>query len=105
MAYIDSEGRITIDEQAALADCRKEAEAEAILQDAAKQLKAVISDTEGYQGNTVNAIREKAEEMLIRTNKLIANLEEAQRYTKRVVAHYKAVDEQCRAALAAANQS
>ena len=99
MAYRDSDGRITIDEQAALSDVRKAAEAEQILRTAATRLRQLISETQGYDGETIRAISEKATEMLKRTEKLIRNLEDTQSYTKRVVAHYKQVDQKCREAL------
>ena len=96
MAYRNINGIITIDEDVALSDVRKAAEAERILQDAAAKLRELISITQEYRGETINAITEKASEMLQRTEKLIGNLEDAQSYTKRVVAHYKQIDQECK---------
>lgn len=99
MAYRNSDGRITIDEDVALLDVQTAGEAEEILRNATSKLRELISEAQAYEGETVRAIIEKATEMLQRTEKLIRNLEDAQSYTKKVVAHYKLVDEKCKEAL------
>lgn len=99
MAYRNMDGAITIDEDVALSDVRKMAEAEEILRNAAGKLKELISEMQEYQGETVNAILEKSLEMLARIEKLISNLEDTQSFTKRVVAHYQLVDQKCKEAL------
>lgn len=102
MAYINKDGRITIDEDVAMSDVRKAAEAERILRDAAVQLRNLISEAQEYQGETINAIIEKSNEMLKRTEKLISNLENTQQYTRNVVTRYQLLDQKCRAELEAA---
>lgn len=95
MAYRNANGQITIDEQVALADVAKEAEAAEILENTKRNLEQIINEASFYKGDTITAIIEKSEELIKNINQLVSNLEETQVYTKKVVAHYKAVDQQC----------
>lgn len=92
MAYRDSDGKITIDEAAAQTDINRAARAAEILRQASNTLKTVVSETSSFQGETANAIVEKAQELQTRVQMMISNLEETQSYTRKVVAHYQEVD-------------
>lgn len=96
MALIDSDGKITIDDDAAMADIQKAAEAEDILREAVKCLQNLISESEVYEGEMIDAIIEKAIQQKQMAERLIANLEETQEVTRRVVEHYKIIDQKCR---------
>ena len=96
MAYRNSDGVITIDEDVALDDVRKMEEVRQTLKRAAQRMRELISEAQGYDGETIHAIIDKATEKLRKIEKLIRSLEEAQSYTKRVVAHYQLVDQECK---------
>lgn len=102
MAYRDSSGRITIDEDAANADIRKLREAAGIMKSAVAQLGCLQSEANQFEGETARAISEKSQELRKNANQLTSNLEETERYIRHVVQHYRIVDEKCRAMLAAA---
>lgn len=99
MAYRNQDGRIMIDEVAAAVDIKRAAEAADILRRAESQLSSLIAEAEQYKGNSISAMIEKATLLRKRTQDLIRNLEEVQSYTRRVVAHYKAIDAKCSALL------
>lgn len=96
MAYRDIDGRITIDEVAAMSDINKTLEAADKLRRSGAVLQQIIAELQQYQGETVNGTIEKSQEMLRNVNNLLNNLDKTQDYIRRVVAHYRAVDAQCR---------
>ena len=125
MAYHDLSGKVMIDEAAAMADVQKAGQAVVILREASNALKVVISESESFRGETAEALVEKAsfsitgaskrEKMIFsilffakalvpifliflqgKVLKLIAQLEEMQSYTRKVVAHYQELDRQWR---------
>lgn len=97
MAYRDENGKITIDEVAAQADICKIESAQAILQDALQSLKAAQTEGANSQGQTAQAIHEKAQELISRIQRLDRNLEETTNYIRHVLAVYKAKDEALKA--------
>lgn len=99
MAYKDWNGNITIDEVAAEADIRKAAEAEVILREAESVLKALAIEAEEFQGDTARAIAEKTQELLMSIGRILANLENAQSYTRQVVVRYRKLDQEIKEAL------
>lgn len=94
MAFIDWNGNITIDEAAAEADIRKAAAAVTILRETESALKALAVESGDFQGDTASAIGEKSQELLVKVQKLISNLENMQSYTRQVVARYRKLDQQ-----------
>lgn len=97
MAYHDLDGRIMIDEDAALADISRAARAISILQQASAAFLQVSSEVEGYKGDTASALLEKANELNRQVLALMANLENAQAYTRSVVEKYRQLDLQWQA--------
>ena len=97
MAYINSSGHITIDEATASQDAARAAQAERILQETQQQLKILMSEVDGYQGETRNAIMEKSQELLKQTTSLMTTLSNMQTYIHRVVEKYRRIDEASRA--------
>lgn len=97
MAYRDENGVITIDEAAAQADIGREARAQAILEEVSRALGAISAEAEsGFQGETAVAIAERSQELRGRVDRLVANLQDAQDYTRKVVVYYQKVDEKVR---------
>ncbi len=99
MAYKDSSGRITIDEQAAAQDIRRLQEAAQILKDSRKAIVNIINQASGEQGLTARAICEKAREMCNLIDGLINRLNETSSFISRTVAHYQEVDRQVKEAI------
>ena len=99
MAYKDSSGRITIDEQAAAQDIRRLQEAAQILKDSRKAIANIINQASGEQGLTARAICEKAREMCNNIDALINRLNETSSFISRTVAHYQEVDRQVKEAI------
>ena len=96
MAYHDLNGKVMIDEAAAMADVQKAGQAVVILREASNALRVVISESESFRGETAEALVEKASLLQGKVLKLIAQLEEMQSYTRKVVAHYQELDRQWR---------
>ena len=96
MAYHDLNGKVMIDEAAAMADVQKAGQAVVILREASNALRVVISESESFRGETAEALVEKASLLQGKVLKLLAQLEEMQSYTRKVVAHYQELDRQWR---------
>lgn len=103
MAYIDENGKITIDELAAGEDIKKIEQAQSILQDATRSLKAAQTEGANSKGQTAQAIYEKAQELINQIQRLDSNLEETTNYIRHVLALYKAKDEYLRNLMASQN--
>jgi len=101
MAYKDSSGRITIDEQAAAQDIRRLQEAMQILSDSRKAIVNIINQASGEQGLAARAICEKAREMCGLIDALNNRLSETASFISRTVAHYQEVDRQVKEAIQA----
>lgn len=99
MAYKDSSGRITIDEQAAAQDIRRLQEAMQILKDSRKAIVNIINQASGEQGLAAQAICEKAREMCNAIDALVNRLSETSSFISRTVAHYQEVDRQVKEAI------
>ena len=99
MAYKDSSGRITIDEQAAAQDIRRLQEAMQILKDSRKAIVNIINQSSGEQGLTAQAICEKARQMCNYIDDLVNRLSETSSFISRTVAHYQEVDRQVKEAI------
>lgn len=94
MAFVDWNGNITIDEAAAEADIRKAEMAVSILRETESALKALAVEAGDFQGDTASAIGDKSQELLVKLQKLISNLESMQSYTRQVVARYRKLDQE-----------
>ena len=92
MCGILNGGLTVIDRDAAEADVRKIAFAVDILQDAENKLHTLKRLSESSQGNTAQAISEKAEELQQRVQRMKCALEEAQRYIRNTVQSYERRD-------------
>lgn len=99
VAFINNNGQITIDEDAALEDMARERAAMNILNNALDKLQNLLMELEGYEGETVKAIFDGAETLKKRTEQLVDNLRDSIHYTNYVVEYYKALDQKCRDAL------
>lgn len=92
MAYIDKNGAITIDENAARRDIQKIDAALPSLKNAKSALERVLEEGNKTKGNTGDAIIEKSQELLSQTKKMIKQLEETKVLIERVVRHYQKLD-------------
>ena len=92
MAYRDERGRITLDENAAHQDMQRLMQAKTTLEDAKKMLENLINQASGEQGQTADAVVEKATELKNRLTTLINRLTETRSFISNTVNHYKEVD-------------
>ncbi len=99
MAYVDEDGKIMIDEDAAMKDVRRLREAKAILQESYDAMGHMAAQAAGFQGNTNAAISEKGMEMVGRIRKMMEKLEEAADFIEKTVAHYRKLDAELKAAI------
>ena len=93
MAYHDADGKITIDEAVANRDISHALQARQSLAEAEAKLKLMLSQTDAFEGETAQALNEKSAQLLARVQKMMAQIDEMVSYTRRVVAHYRAIDE------------
>lgn len=102
MAYYDYNGTITIDEQAAANDIYRIQNALPILDAAGKSIRQVMEAASASQGETGRAILEKSEELYNELNRLTKSLENTAVYIQNTVNHYRQLDSEVKAAIAAA---
>lgn len=102
MAYKDSSGKITIDENAAQQDMRRLRQAIDSLNNSKIAVEAVIRQASSEKGQTSAAIIEKAGELKKQLEDMINRLEETQSFISRVVKHYQEVDRKVKEAIQAA---
>ena len=91
MAYSDT-GVIRIDRDAATADIRKIISAMNRLSESRQTVNQLISCTDGMSGQTGSAIREKAEEMRNKIDRLYNNLSVSKDLIDMVVKKYQNTD-------------
>ena len=91
MAYSDS-GVVRIDRDAATADMRKLASAMERLSDSCQTINQLINCAEGMTGQTGSSIREKAEEMRNKIDRLYNNLSVSRDLIDTVVKKYQNKD-------------
>lgn len=103
MAYYDFDGRITIDEVAAQKDITNMQAARSILAEAKVSVDRMAQQASESQGETAIAMLDKANELSKKISNLMQNLDESIAYIRRVIAHYQLLDQQVKAAIAAAN--
>lgn len=99
MALKDSSGRITIDEQAAQQDIVKIARAREELNQSLVAINSMIQQASGEQGQTAQAIVEKATELKNQIRDLDRRLDETSDFIKRTITHYQEVDRQLKEAI------
>lgn len=102
MAYKDSSGRITIDENAAARDRKKIRIAITKLEATRRELDNLINQAGNEKGQTSTAVVEKAQELRKKVNGMITNLNETDNFIGRVVQHYFEVDKKVKEAVQAA---
>lgn len=102
MAYYDYNGTITIDEQAAANDIYRIQNALPILDAARKSIRQVMEVASTSQGEAGRAILEKSEELCNELNRLTKSLENTAVYIQNTVNHYRQLDLEVKAAIAAA---
>ena len=93
MAYHDADGKITIDEVAANRDISHAMQAKQSLAEAESKLKLKLNQTASFEGETAQALNEKSAQLLARVKSMMTEIDEMVAYTRRVVAHYRAIDE------------
>ena len=93
MAYHDADGKITIDEAVANRDISHALQAKQDLAQAEAKLKLMLDQTGSFEGETAQALNEKSAQLLARVQKMMAQIDDMVSYTRRVVAHYRAIDE------------
>lgn len=103
MAYIDKNGAITIDENAARRDIQKIDAALPSLRNAKTALERILEEGNKTKGNTGDAIIEKSQELLSQTKKMIKQLEETKVLIERVVRHYQKLDAEAKRIIESAN--
>lgn len=91
MAYLET-GVIRIDRSAANADMKKIKSAMEHLRESRQTVTQLISCAEGMSGQTGNAIREKAEEMRNKIDRLYNNLSVSNDLIDMVVKKYQSTD-------------
>ena len=96
MAYRDENGRITIDEVAAMEDVRKLTLAIDDLAKAEDALKEAMLEAEQSKGKTAIEMAAKAAELHKRIQDLRRDLANTQDYIRSVVKNYQAKDERLR---------
>lgn len=94
MALYDENGKITIDENAAQYDVRKIQDALYYLNDSRRTLNNLIQQSAQTQGETGNAITEKATELRNQIDAMIGCLNETVNFINRTVSHYQWLDQQ-----------
>lgn len=94
MALYDENGKITIDENAAQYDVRKIQDALYCLNDSRRTLNNLIQQATQTQGETGNAITEKATELRNQIDAMIGRLNETVNFINRTVSHYQWLDQQ-----------
>lgn len=102
MPYFDENGRITIDEDAAVKDIKRLRESAQVLKDSRAAIRSMKRQAMEFHGEMSNAIVEKANEMERRQTAMIEKLEETAAYIQRVVNRYQKLDEDIKKAIQAA---
>ncbi len=92
MAYYDENGTITIDEDAANADCNRIDKAIASLTASKEAMQNLIKQAAEGKGQTTIAVAEKSSELTGKIMDMISRLEETKSFIKRTVQHYQQVD-------------
>lgn len=103
MAFVDENGRITIDEEAAKADIANINAAQEIISTSRRLLQILSSESSGYSGNTALAITGKADELVAELNRLDQNLTETTEYIQKVVEIYRQKDLELKAMMESGN--
>ena len=94
MAYMDMNGNITINENAANADIKRLCAAKQYLVDSENAINSLIKQAADGQGETATAVVEKANELKIQIERLISALENTEDYISNTVAKYKRIDKE-----------
>ena len=94
MAYMDMNGNITINENAANADIKRLCAAKQYLVDSENAINSLIKQAADGQGETATAVVEKANELKMQIERLISALENTEDYISRTVAKYKRIDKE-----------
>lgn len=102
MAYIDKNGTITIDENAARRDIQKINAALPSLKNAKVSLERILEEGTKTKGNTGEAIIEKTQELIKELQKMINQLEETKSLIERVVRYYQKLDAEAKKIIEAA---
>ena len=103
MAFVDENGRITMDEDAANADIANINAAQEVISDSRRLLQILSSEASGYSGNTALAITGKADELLAELNRLDQNLTDTAQYIHKVVEIYRQKDLELKAMMGSGN--
>lgn len=94
VALYDHNGRITIDENAAQYDVRKIQDAIQHLENSRKTMTSLIQQVSNMQGETGDAISEKAIELRKQIDSMIERLNESINFINKTVSHYQWLDKQ-----------
>lgn len=94
MALYDENGKITIDEIAAQNDIKRINAAIHSLNNSKAAIQNLINQASGGQGQTTNAILEKATELKGQIDAMINRLNETSWFISKTVSHYQWVDQQ-----------
>lgn len=94
MAYMDMNGNITINENAANADIKRLCAAKQYLVDSENAINSLIKQAADGQGETATAVVEKANELKMQIERLISALENTEDYINSTVAKYKRIDKE-----------
>lgn len=94
MALYDQNGKITIDENAAQYDMRKIRDAIQYLESSRKTMTSLIQQASHMQGETGDAISEKAIELRKQIDSMIDRLNESIKFINKTVSHYQWLDKQ-----------
>ncbi|MBR1759329.1 MAG: hypothetical protein IJ744_11500 [Lachnospiraceae bacterium] len=100
MAYHDLNGKIMIDEVSAKRDIKQEEAAIEILKEAVSALKLLAAEMDAMEGAVPSAIQTKAQELQKAAQKLTDQLTTAKKYTQKILADYKSLDQKYAALLA-----
>ena len=103
MAYYDFDGKITIDEVAAMKDISKINLAIPKLVNAKTALEQILREGSNSKGDTSAAIIEKSQELIKKINRMIENLNETQRVIKKTVNYYRELDKKVKRAIESAS--
>ena len=97
MAFIDSNGKITIDEVAAQKDIANIEAAIADLTEARDSINEMMYQSQSFQGKTASAVGEVSALIVKDYNDLIEQLENTKTVIKNTIAHYEKIDEDLKA--------
>lgn len=96
MSYMDMNGNITINENAANADIKRLRAAKQYLADSENAISSLIKQAADGQGETATAVVEKANELKMQIERLISSIENTEDCINRTVAKYRRIDKEVR---------